>query len=111
MKRVGSTNMTTTAIPSSTTTTPALDVARSRWDEASRIVQALKIAKSARRRRAELLHGKPGVEDAWDRVNEAEALLTEAEALEHKASIEVAYAERAVNEARLVARYKRSRGR
>lgn len=92
------------------TTTKALDVAKSRWDEATRITDALKIAKAARRRRAELLRGTPGELEAWDRVNEAEALLREAEALEVKASTEVAWQQKSLNEARIVAGYKR-RGR
>lgn len=95
------------------TTTPysALEVARSRWDEASRVTAAYKIQRDIRKRRAWELTGKAGELDAWARVGEAEAQLEAAEALEVKAWQEVAWAEKLQADQRALKRARVNGGR
>lgn len=95
------------------TTAPAtaLEVARSRWDEASRVTAAFKIQRDIRKRRAWELTGKDGELDAWARVGEADRQLDEAEALEVKAWQEVAWAEKAEADQRALKRARVNGGR
>lgn len=96
-----------------TTTAPAspLDVARSRWDEASRVTAAYKIVKARRTDRAWKLTGQAGELQAWADVAAAEAQLVEAEAAEVRAWEDVAWQEKAEADARLVKRLRVNGGR
>jgi len=87
-----------------------LAVAQSRWDEASRVTDAFRLQAKIRQRRAWSLTGKPGEVDAWASLREAEGQLAEAEALEIKASKEVAWEEHQANQGRMARGYTR-RGR
>lgn len=95
------------------TNTPAtaLDVARSRWDEASRVTAAYKIQRDVRKRRAWELTGQAGELDAWARVAEADRQLEAAEALEVKAWQEVAWAEKGQADQRTLKRARANSGR
>lgn len=79
-----------------TTSTNALTVARSRWNEASRVTDAFKTQKAIRLRRAYQLKGRPGELQAWADVAEVEDQLEAQEAAEVRAWQEVAWLEAAV---------------
>lgn len=76
-------------------------VAKSRWDEASRVTAAYKIVLARRRSRAWAAKGQPGEARAWADVDAAEAQLVEAEAAEVRAASDMAWEERTANQRRM----------
>ena len=88
-----------------------LQVAKNRWEEASRVTDAYKNVTNARTRRAYTLHGTPGELQAWANVAEAEAQLEDAQKKEATAWADLAWEERAAAEAAQLRRERTRRGR